>query len=101
MNVGPGALLLAAWLYLVGGGAALTAFFTAVLAHELGHLLAILAAGARITRLRFTAMGPLIEYSGAITTGQEAMIAAAGVSTITPIWISGLYAMPSWSNSCM
>jgi len=78
MNVGPGALLLAAWLYLAGGGAALTAFFTAVLAHELGHLLAILTTGARISRLRITAMGPVIEYAGVLSKGQEALITAAG-----------------------
>ena len=74
----PGALLLAAYLYFIGGGAALTAFFTAVLAHELGHLIAMGLFGAELRRLRLTAAGPVIEYGGALTPGQEAWVVAAG-----------------------
>ena len=76
--VTPGFLLLAAALYFVSGGAALTAFFTAALAHELGHLLAIWLTGAAIYRVRLTAAGLVIEYGGLLTRRQEMGIVAAG-----------------------
>lgn len=78
LTVGPGALLLAAYLYFIGGGEALTAFFTAALAHELGHLLALYLAGAEVRRLRFTAAGPVLEYAGMLSRGREALVVAAG-----------------------
>lgn len=74
----PGALLLAAYLYYFGGGAALAAFFTAALAHELGHLLAIALTGARVRGFSLTAAGPVIRYGGCLTRSREAAIAAAG-----------------------
>jgi len=76
--VSPGFLLLSAALYYVGGGAALTAFFTAALAHELGHLTAIWLTGAVICRVRLTAAGLVIDYGGLLTRGQEMGITAAG-----------------------
>lgn len=78
LTVTPGFLLLTAALYYTGGGAALAALASAALAHELGHLAAILLAGARVQRLRFTACGPVIVYSGASDPEREAGIAAAG-----------------------
>lgn len=78
LTAGPGAWLLAAYLYFIGGGAALAAFFTAALAHELGHLLAMQLAGAQVRRVRLTAAGPVLEYAGALTPGREAAIVAAG-----------------------
>ncbi len=78
LTVGPGAALLAAWLYYLGGGAALTAFLTAALAHELGHLAALLCLRAEVRRVRLTFAGPVLEYAAALTPGQEALAAAAG-----------------------
>lgn len=78
MSVSPGLLLLGASLYFVGGGAALTAFVTAALVHELGHLAAIYLSGASLRRLRFSAAGPVIEYGGVKNQKQEAGIIAAG-----------------------
>ena len=78
LSVSPGFLLLAAFLYYAGGGAAVTAFFSAMLAHELGHLAAMLLAGAEVRALRLTAAGPVIEYGGAVTARQELGIVAAG-----------------------
>lgn len=74
----PSAFLLAAGLYYIGGGAALTAFVTAALAHELGHLAAIAASGAVVRKIRLTLFGPVIEYGGVLSRRQEAGIAAAG-----------------------
>ena len=78
VKVSPGFLLLAAALYFLGGGPALTAFFTASLAHELGHLAAMALCGAWIGELRLTGAGLVIRYGGDLTPRQEAGIAAAG-----------------------
>lgn len=78
LTVGPGALLLAAYLYFLGGGAALAAFFSAALAHELGHLIALHLSGAAVRRVRLTASGPILEYDGPLTPGREAGVIAAG-----------------------
>ena len=76
--VSPGFLLLAASLYFLGGGGALTAFLSAALAHELGHLLMMLLTGAAVKGIRVTACGPVIEYGGLLTARQEMGILAAG-----------------------
>lgn len=78
LELNPGFLLLAAALYFIGGGPALTAFLTAALVHELGHLAAIAITGAAVRNIRFTLSGPVIEYGGALTSRQEAGIVAAG-----------------------
>lgn len=78
LSVSPGLLLLGASLYYLGGGAALAAFLTAALAHELGHLAAIYWTGAFLRRVRFSAAGPVIEYGGVTNRQQEAGIIAAG-----------------------
>jgi stage IV sporulation protein FB len=78
LTVSPGFLLLAAGLYFVGGGGALTAFLSAALAHELGHLTALLVTGASIRGLRLTVCGLVLDYSGALTSIQEVGIVAAG-----------------------
>lgn len=77
-GLNPSAFLLAAGLYYIGGGAALTAFATAALAHELGHLAAIAASGAVVRSIRLTVFGPVIEYGGVLSRRQEAVIVAAG-----------------------
>lgn len=74
----PSAFLLAAGLYYIGGATALTAFVTAALAHELGHLAAIAASGSVVREIRLTLFGPVIEYGGVLTRRQEVGIAAAG-----------------------
>ncbi len=78
LTVSPGFLLLAASVYFAGGLGALAAFFAAALAHELGHLAAMLLADVSIRGLRITACGPVIEYSGDITVREEMGILAAG-----------------------
>ena len=78
MTVSPGFVLLTAFLYYVGGGGAVTAFLSAALAHELGHLITIWALGAEIRALRLTPCGPVIEYGGDLTRRQEMCILAAG-----------------------
>lgn len=78
LTVSPGFLLLAAFLYYVGGGGALTAFLSAALAHELGHLAVMCFVGANVRGVRLTPCGPVIEYSGAFTRRQEMGMIAAG-----------------------
>ena len=78
LTVSPGFFLLAASLYYLGGGGALTAFLTAALAHELGHLTALWLTGAELRRVRVTPCGPVIDYRGELTRRQEMGILAAG-----------------------
>lgn len=78
LTVSPGFLLLAASLYYLGGGGALTAFLTAALAHELGHLAAMWLTGAELWRVRVTPCGPVIDYRGELTRRQEMGVLAAG-----------------------
>lgn len=78
LTVSPGFLLLAASLYYLGGGGALTAFLSAALAHELGHLAALWLAGAELSRVRLTPCGPVIHYRGTLTRRQEMGVLAAG-----------------------
>lgn len=78
LTVSPGFLLLAASLYYLGGGGALTAFLTAALAHELGHLAALWLTGAELRRIRITPCGPVIEYRGELSLRQEMGVLAAG-----------------------
>lgn len=78
MTVSPGFLLLTAFLYYIGGGGALTAFFSAMLAHELGHILVLWALGGEIRSFSLSQCGPVIEYYGDISPRQEMCILAAG-----------------------
>jgi stage IV sporulation protein FB len=78
LSISPGFWLLAAGLYFLGGGGALTAFLSAALAHELGHLTAMYGAGASLQGIRLTAAGPVLEYAGVLTRQQEMGVVAAG-----------------------
>ena len=78
MSVSPGFVLLAAFLYYCGGRAAVTALFTAALAHELGHLAVIAMTGAEVRGVRLGAAGAVIELGGRLTHRQEMAVAAAG-----------------------
>lgn len=78
VTVSPGFLLLTAFLYYVGGGGAVAAFFSAALAHELGHLMAMWALKAEVSSVRLTLCGPVVEYRGSISDRQEMCLLAAG-----------------------
>ena len=78
LSVNPGFLLLAAFLFFAGGWAAVAALFSAILAHELGHLAAMMISGAEVRRVRIGAAGPVIEFAGELTGRQEMGITAAG-----------------------
>ena len=78
LSVSPGFVLLAAFLYFCGGWASVTALFTAVLAHELGHMAAIALTGAEVRGIRFGASGAVIELAGLLSRRQEMGVAAAG-----------------------
>lgn len=69
---------MAAALFFLGGGAALCAMLAASAVHELGHLAAMDLAGGRVRRLRLTGAGAVLEYSGDMSPGQQALVLAAG-----------------------
>ena len=78
MTVSPGFLLLTAFVNFLGGGGAVTAFFSAALAHELGHLIAMWAIGGEVSSVRLSFCGPVIEYWGDLSVRQEMCLLAAG-----------------------
>ena len=78
LSISPGFLLIAAFLYFAGGWTAVTAFFSAMLAHELGHLAAMTLTGAEVCRIRFGAAGPVIEFAGDLSRRQEMAVTTAG-----------------------
>ena len=78
LSASPGFVLLAAFLFFCGGWAAVTALFTAALAHELGHLTAAALSGAELRGIRFSAAGAVIRLGGGLTRLQESAVAAAG-----------------------
>lgn len=52
--------------------------WTAAAVHEGGHLLALRCMGVRLQRMCFRLSGPVLEYAGRLSYGQEALLALAG-----------------------
>lgn len=78
-DVRPGGVLLLALLYFFGDLQILAALLGSVLVHELGHVLALRAFGARVRRVRLDFTGLCMDYRGLrLTRRQEFMAAAAG-----------------------
>ena len=73
-----GAALAAALLLALLRREELAALLAALLAHELGHLAAILALGQRLTGFRAQLGGFSLDYAGDAGDGGRALIAAAG-----------------------
>lgn len=78
LPVAPGALLMAALLVYFAEGRYLAALLPAVLAHELGHLLALRLLGLRTHSLRAETTGLRIDYTGDGGVSGELLAAAAG-----------------------
>lgn len=78
LEVSPGAAFLAAALFFFLRGRELMALLTAILAHELGHVVAILALGLRLRRFRAEPGGFRLDYAGEMTPLGHVLIAAAG-----------------------
>ena len=72
-------LVVAIYLLLSTEKSWLLLFWAAAAIHELGHLLALLLAGGRITRFCFRLSGAELQYSGnRVSYGGEVVIALAG-----------------------
>lgn len=78
LRIGAGAALLLAALYFFDDSGVFSAMLPAVLAHELGHVLALRLGGARLTRLRLGAEGLSLDYSGAMGRGAECLCTLMG-----------------------
>ena len=78
VEVTGGFLLLMAWLNYCDTQRLLPAALCAAVAHELGHLAAIWAAGGRVNRLRLTAAGAELRLEGTLSYGRELLCVLAG-----------------------
>lgn len=72
------AALLSACLYYRGGFLLLPIALLPILAHELGHVLALRLLGLKITGLTLDARGPCIRYDGACSPWGHILAALAG-----------------------
>lgn len=77
-ELGSGFLLLLALVWFFDEGGLLPPLAAAAAAHELGHVAALLAFGARPTRLRASLSGFALDYAGELAPGQLALTALAG-----------------------
>lgn len=78
LELGSGFLLLLALVWFFDGDGLLPPLAAAVCAHELGHVAALFAFGARPVRLRASLSGFVLDYSGHLTGAQRALTALAG-----------------------
>jgi len=78
LSINPGFVLLGAFLYFAGGWAAVAALYSAMLAHELGHLIVLELIGTEVRRVRIGAAGAVIELAGELTRRQDMGVTAAG-----------------------
>ena len=78
LEVSPGAAFLAAALFFFLRGRELLALLPAVLAHELGHVAAILAMGLHLRGFRAEAVGFRLDYAGETSPLGHVLVAAAG-----------------------
>lgn len=78
LELGGGFLLLLALVWFFDDGGLLPPLAAAVAAHELGHIAALSAFGARPTRLRASLSGFALDYAGTLSGAQLALTALAG-----------------------
>ena len=71
-------MLLASLLWLMDTSGLLSALLPAVIAHELGHVLALRLCGTRVTVLTFEACGLRMDYGACLTDTEELLCALAG-----------------------
>lgn len=86
-----GFVLLAAWFALVNGWQPLVTVLGAAAVHELGHYLALYTFGARVSGLRLSALGAVLETDGArLSYGQElaAVLAGPGVNLLCALGLT-------------
>lgn len=78
IELGSGFLLFFAFINFFDDCGIIAALVPAVIAHETGHILAILLLGAKPKRLSATLSGFSLDYSGDLNENQELLIAIAG-----------------------
>ena len=84
LEASPGAAFLAAALFFFLRGRELLALLPAILAHELGHVAAILALGLRLRGFCAEAGGFRLDYAGETSPLGHALLAAAGAVWLAP-----------------
>ena len=77
LEISATALLLPAVVWFLNAGYFLILTFVAVLAHELGHYLALRLCGGEVTRLRLSLVGATMHYIG-LSYGGEVIAALSG-----------------------
>ncbi|MEG0777593.1 MAG: site-2 protease family protein [Oscillospiraceae bacterium] len=78
VKIGSGFLLLIAVVYFFDDSGFLLALLPAILAHEIGHLIAMRTLGARPTLLCASLSGLSLDYSGNLSSKQEMLTALSG-----------------------
>lgn len=78
IQVSPGALLIFALSLFFDPGGAVSALIPAAAAHELGHIIALRALGARLDGLSMDVFGLRLDYTGKLTKRRELICAASG-----------------------
>ena len=97
-HVGLGALLLGAGLFCLGDRDSIAAVALPVLAHELGHLLALWILGMPVRGFRLELRGFCIEYggsSGAVGHALPGLWPALSTRSAPPVWPRSLEATGS------
>ncbi len=77
-DISAGAILLLSAVYFFDGLSGITALFSAVFVHEMGHVIAIKALGGNIKSASFNLSGLCMAYSGVNSAIGEVMCIAAG-----------------------
>ena len=78
IEISAGFMLMVSLLWLLDTSGILSAMLPAVLIHELGHVLALAACGARVSALRMEACGLRMDYWGSLGRRQEIFCALSG-----------------------
>jgi len=78
VEIGSGFILLFALIYFFDEDGLLASLIPCMVLHELGHVSAMLFFGVHPTRLKLTAAGLSLDYSGDINAGREMLTALAG-----------------------
>ncbi len=78
IKVGVGALLLISTLWLLTDSLSVLALLSALLAHELGHILALSLCGSRVKSVKADARGLRMDYKGLLRPSSEVFCVVAG-----------------------
>jgi len=105
-KISAGAILFFAAAYFFDDAGVVAAALPAVFVHELGHILALQAFGARINRVSVGVFGLEIDYAGFVSAPKTALALFAGplfggLYALTAVYIKNRFLMMSCSISLM